>query len=118
MVEVNGLKFETSIGVLFALKEKRGHRTLQETYSSVGNTSMDNMLDVLCVCHSRAVQDSSCTMEDFVERLGKYGIGLIKVSSVFTQVLEKLLYDGMSEEEIAESKKQIAAQMEKKKIRT
>lgn len=113
MVEIKGIKFDTSIGVLFALKEKRGHKVLQETYNSISKTDMDNMLDVLCVCYGKG-NNCSASLEEFVAALSEHGIGFIKITQIFMQVLEKILYDGMSEEEIAESKKQIMSQLDKK----
>ena len=104
MVEVNGLKFETSIGVLFALKEARGHKTLQETCAAAANSNIDNVLDVLHKCYEKG-QESSCSLEDFLSATEKAGLGLVKLTSVFSDVLEKMMYSGLSETEVEDAKK-------------
>ena len=109
MVEVNGLKFATSIGVLYALKEKRGHATLQETYKSVARTDMDNIMEVMCVCLEKG-ENKHITQDQFVRIIEEVGFGFLRLTKVFAEIIERLLYDGMSPEEIAESKKQLLAQ--------
>ena len=113
MVEVNGLKFETSIGVLFALKEVRGHKTLQETYRSVAASDIDNILEVLRVCCEKG-ENKRLSQDDFLCTIKEHNLGFIKLTGVFGQVIEKMLYSGMTEAEIAESKKQLMARMQAK----
>lgn len=114
MVEVNGLVFDTSIGALFALKEARGHTTLQETYASVASTSMDNMLDVLRVCLGKG-ESKNYSLEEFADTLGKHKISLIKVSMIFNDVLTQMLFDGMEPEEIEDAKKRLLAKVQANK---
>lgn len=112
MVEVNGLKFETSIGVLFALKEMRGHKTLQETYASVSNSGIDNVIEVMHVCYKKGM-NSTCTFEEFIDIIAKHDLGFIKLTRLYTEVLERLMYDGLTKEEIDASKKQIEERIKK-----
>lgn len=104
MVEVNGLKFATSIGVVYALKEARGHETLQQTYGSLENTSMDAILEVLRASCEKG-QKKSMSEDEFLCLIEEHSLGYVKLSSIYSQVVEGLMYDGMSEKEIAEAKK-------------
>ena len=114
MVEIKGLRFDTSIGVLFALKEARGHTTLQETCAAIGRSNIDNMLEVLCISHAKA-EKQALTQDEFLEKLGAHGIGFLKVSSIFSEVTQKLLFDGMSTEEVENAKKLAMSQVQNKK---
>ena len=104
MVEVNGLKFATSIGVLFALKESRGHTTLQETYKSMSTSDFDNVLDVLRVCCEQG-ENKHFTLSEFLALLGKHEIGFVKTTHIFKDILERVMYDGLSSEERESTKK-------------
>lgn len=105
MVEVNGLKFSTSIAVLFALREAGGHKTLQETYTRLSRSDMDGMVEVVRISYEKGA-GKKLTIEEFLEELGNYGIGYVKLSKVYAQIVEKLMCDGMTPEEIDEVKKQ------------
>ena len=113
MVEANGLKFNTSLGVLYALKEARKHTTFQETCASLGKGDIDNMLEVLRVSCSKE-EKKDFTPEQFMEELSAHGIGFLKVSSIFREVTEALLYGGMSPEEVDASKKFVMERLNKK----
>ena len=113
MVEINGLKFETSIGVLFALKEVRGHKTLQETYKSLATTDIDSILDILRISCEKG-EKQSFTLDEFIQRASECQIGYIKLTRIFAQVVEKLMYDGLSDSEVEETKKLAMAKLQEK----
>ena len=107
MVEISGLKFKTSIGVLFALKEARGHKTLQETYAGIAKSDMENILDVMRVCYEQG-ENKRCSLEEFVQVLEDHELGFVKLTRVFSSIIEKLMYNGLSDAEVEEAKKQAA----------
>lgn len=104
MVEVNGLVFDTSLGVLFALREAGGHKTLQETYAELSHSDMDSVVKVMRISHEKG-QHEKLSEEEFLEKLGRHNIGLVKLTHLYAEVSHKLMFSGMSEEEIAEAKK-------------
>lgn len=99
MKTINNMKFDTSIRVLFTIKEKKGHKTLQETYAYVGDKeNMDNMVDILLISYNLA-NDTNLTDKEFQKVLADNGVGIIKMISIFGEVVEDLMFDGTSEEE-------------------
>ena len=111
MKEINGMKFDTSIRVLFTVKEKKGHKTLQETYAYVGDKdNMDHMIDILLISYNLA-NDIELDEKGFQGILANNGIGIIKMITIFGQVVEDLMFDGTSEDE----RKNIMALAEKER---
>ena len=51
MKTINNINFDTTIRVLFKIKEKKGHKTLQETYKYLNDPNMeiDNVLDIVLI---------------------------------------------------------------------
>ena len=105
MVQIKNMKFSTSIGVLFALKEQKGVKTLQETYKIFEQPDMDVMLDLLKASYMKQNKIETMTIDEFVEKLEEEQIGFIKIASVFQEVIEGVMYSGLSEEEIETKKK-------------
>lgn len=112
MVEINGLKFSTSIAVLFALREAEGHTTLQETYASLTHSDIDRMIEVMRICYEKG-ENKKLTAEEFLNELGNYGIGYVKMSKIYAQIIEKIMCDGLSQEEIDAAKKLAKEKMPK-----
>ena len=111
MVEIKNIHFATSIAVLFALKEARGHKTLQETYADIGRmTSFEDMLEFLRISYEKG-ENKKVDSEEFIELIAVSGIGFLKVTTIFNQVIEGILYGGMSQEEVESSKKQLQAKI-------
>ena len=106
MVEVNGLRFSTSIGVMFALREREGHTTLQETYASLAKTDMDSVVTITRICCEKGEDKKFESDEAFFETLAEHGVGLVKLSQTYSRLIEALMCSGMSPEEIASAKKQ------------
>ena len=109
MIECNNVQFATSIGVLFGLKEKYGYTTLQETYKLLESSNVDTMMVVLGVAYNRAHRGSELNDEQFIELLEEQKIGFIKISEIFQTVVEALMFNGMTDEEIAAKKKFLAS---------
>ena len=109
MVQVNGMEFATNIGVLFALKEAKGYKTIQETYKLLENSNIDVMIDVLRVSYNKH-NKVNLTIEQFVQELENKGIGFFAIADVFQKVIEALMFDGLSPEEV-EAKKKLARQV-------
>ena len=99
MKTFNNLNFDTSLRVLYKVKEKKGHKTLNETYAYVGNKQdVDAMLDVALISYNIA-NKTELTEDQFHEVLAEKGIGFIKIIQVFGEVIDAILFDGTTEEE-------------------
>ena len=107
MVQVKGLEFATSIGVLFALKELHGFKTLQETYKLLEDGELDTMIEILAVAYNKQ-NKAEMTAEQFVDHLGNKGIGFLAMADIFQEVVEALMYDGLTKEQKALKKKMLA----------
>lgn len=103
MVEKQGLRFATNLGVLYDLKEKHGFTTLQETYGLLEKTNIDIILEVLNASYNRA---NSCSLDanSFATLLDEKGFGFVKLTSIFKDVIEAIMYNGLSPEELDEQK--------------
>lgn len=111
MKTFNTLNFDTSIRVLFKIKELKGHKTLNETYAYVGNKEdVDAMINVARISYNIA-NHTQLSEEQFQEVLAEKGIGLIKMIKIFGEVIEAIMFDGTTEEE----RKNIAALVENNK---
>ena len=92
MINVNELNFATNLGVLYGIKEKHGYKTLQETYGLLENIS-----------YNRA---NNCNLDSnsFAILLDEKEIGFVILTGIFQRVIEAIMFNGMSEEEIAAQK--------------
>ena len=104
MVNVNNVQFADSLGVMYALKEEKGLKTIQETYKMLEETDMDLMIEVLRISYNKAHKNNEVDLEHFVDMLSENGIGFMKIYDAFSTVTEALLFSGMSPEEITERK--------------
>lgn len=103
MLQFENMKFATSIGVLFTLKQTHGHKTLQETYTMLEKTDMDSIFEVLCVSYNVA-NDTKLNTEEFVALLDTNNVGFLKIIELFKNVVETMMFSGLSEKEIEERK--------------
>ena len=104
MKVINDIEFSDSLGVLYILKEKHNCQTMQETYSILENSDLDTVIEVLNVSYSKAHRDRPLTQDEFLDFLSDKGIGFLKVVDIYGVLVEALLFNGMSEQEIAERK--------------
>ena len=104
MVQVNEINYATSIGVLFALKEMHGFKTLQETYKLFENADIDVVIEVLTVAYNKQ-NGTNMSVNDFVNFLGEKGIGFLAMTDVFQTVVEAIMFDGLTPEQKALKKK-------------
>lgn len=101
MKTINNINFDTTIRVLFKIKEKKGHKTLQETYKYLGNPEMeiDNILDVILISYNIANKDKPLSEDELQELFASNNIGFGKISLIYKEVIEAIMFDGMTEEE-------------------
>lgn len=104
MVLIQNLQFSDKIGVLFALKELKKHKTLQETYGMIEKADMDTMVEVVTASYNKQ-NKTTLTVEQFIELADESNLGFIKITEIFTKVIENLLYSGLTEEEVDSQKK-------------
>ena len=103
MIEKQGLRFATNLGVLYDLKEKHKLTTLQETYGLLQAVDVDVIMEILNVSYNRA---NNCNLDDnsFATLLDEKGLGFIKLTEIFKEIVEAIMYNGMSPEEVEEQK--------------
>lgn len=104
MVKVNDMEFATSIGVLFALKESYGYRTLQETYKVLETESMDTMFDILRISYNKQ-NKTNYSLDQFLEEMSARGVGFMVLTDIFQKVVEGVMFDGLTPEQVIEKKK-------------
>lgn len=107
MVEFDSLKFDDTLNLLYGIKCARGHKTLNETYESLQKTDIDSILDVLRISYNLA-NSTSFSTEEFVLEMSKKNIGFVKLTNIFSQLIQSLMFSGLSKEEEEASKKQLA----------
>lgn len=106
MVEIKDMKFDTSIAVLYKIRAAKGHTTVQETYSFLSKADIDTMLEVLRIAYNTA-ENKNVTFDEFLTIIAVNGFGFIFVTQLFSDWLEKLMFSGLSAEDIAAKKEQI-----------
>ena len=101
MKTINNINFDTTIRVLFKIKEKKGHKTLQETYKYLSDPNMeiDNVLDVVLISYNIANKDKTLTEEELQDLFAEHKIGFAKISLIFKEIIEDVMFDGTTEEE-------------------
>lgn len=105
MLNVKGLSFSNSLGVLFALRENHGHKTLQETYRMLETTDLDIIYEVLLAAYNDAHLSAPVNEKEFVTVLADHQIGFIRMTEIFQELVEKLMFDGLAPEEVEAKKK-------------
>ena len=104
MLTINNINFSDTLEVLFALRQSRGCKTIQDTYKVLENTDIDTILEVLLASYNAAHRGSEVTMDSFVSILAENKVGFVKLTDVYSKVVEALMFNGMTPEEIEERK--------------
>lgn len=101
MKTINNMNFDTTIRVLFKIKEKKGHKTLQETYKFLSdpNLEIDTILDIVLISYNIANKDKPLSENELQELFASNEIGFAKISLIFKEIIESILFDGTTEEE-------------------
>lgn len=109
MINVNNIEFSDSLKVLYRIKQKRNHKTLQDTLKYLDTEDIEVMLDVVLESYNVAHPNAEVNDETMGDILAEHNIGLAKLAMVYAKVVEKLTFSGMTDEEIANLKNQIAS---------
>ena len=104
MITFSNVNFSDTLEVLFALRQSRGCKTIQETYKILERTDIDTMLEVLLVSYNAAHRGAEISQEEFVTVLSDNKIGFVRLTDAYQTVVEALLFSGMTPEEIEERK--------------
>ena len=104
MIVFSNVTFSDTLEVLFTLRQRRGCKTIQETYSILQHSDMDTILEVLLASYNAAHHGAEVTMETFVTILSDNKIGFVKLTDAYAKVVEALMFNGMTPEEIEERK--------------
>lgn len=112
MVQLDNLKFSTNFGVLYELKNIKGHKTLNETYKSLETDDVENILCVMRISYNKA-NKVNLSEDEFVSFLDERNIGFMKLAEYYGKLVEGIMFNGLSEEEIASRKNAIADLMKK-----
>ena len=115
MLTFNNVKFSDTLEVLFTLRQSHGCKTLQETYKILERTDMDTVLDVLLASYNSAHHGEEVAMDEFVSILAENKIGFVKLTDTYQQIVEALLFNGLSPEELAERKNALMSLAKKMK---
>lgn len=109
MKEIQGLKFDVTLRVLYKVKELKGHKTINETYKYIGDKdNLDAIIDVMLASYNIA-NGANLSEDQFQEVLAKNHIGFLKLGVVYGELLETLLMDGLTDDE----RKNLLTQAEK-----
>ena len=103
MVQLDNLKFSTSFGVLYELKNVKGHQTINETYKALESEDVDNILEVMRISYNKA-NKVNLSEDDFVELLDEHNLGFVKVAEGYAKLVEAIMFNGMTPEEVEERK--------------
>ena len=104
MITISNINFSDTLEVLFTLRQICGCRTIQDTYKILENTDVDTILEVLLASYNAAHHGSEVTMDSFVSILAENRVGFVKLTDVYSKVVEALMFNGMTPEEIEERK--------------
>lgn len=110
MITINGINFDNTIRTLYHLKTAKGHKSLKETYAYMATEDIDVILDILLISFNTAHKDAPVNLEGLMDVFAENGIGFVKIATIYQQVSESLLLDGLSDEE----RKNLMAQASKK----
>lgn len=103
MVQLDNLNFSTSLGVLFELKNIKGHKTINETYKSLETDDLGNILEIMSIAYNKA-NKTNYTVDEFTEILDSKNFGFIKIAEGYAKIVEAIMFNGLSPEEVAERK--------------
>lgn len=113
MVRSNDMEFATSVAVMFKLKEYHGCKTLQETYKLFEEEdNIDIIFETLCVAYNKQ-NGTDLSIEQLLDKFAEKEMGFLAITDLFQEVVEKLMYDGLSGEKL-QAKKAMVEQMSKK----
>lgn len=107
MKVICGIEFADSLEVLFKLKELKGHKTVQETYRILEGTEIDGMFATLHAAYNCAHKNQELTYDQFIALLASKNLGFLKVSEAYGELVNALMFGGMTEQEVEERKNQI-----------
>ena len=108
MVQFGNLKFSTSLGVMYELKQKYNHEKLNETYKMLSESQeVDNIVEILNISYNRA-NKVNLSEDEFTQLLDDNNIGFIKMGEIFSNVVEGIMFNGLTPEEVAARKNQLA----------
>lgn len=104
MYNFKGIQFDDTIRVLFSIKEKKGHKTLQETYEYLQQNSIDSMLDVVLISYNVA-NKSNLDDAAFADILADKGLGFAVLADLYGHLVDSIMLSGMSKEDLENRKK-------------
>lgn len=104
MITFSNVQFSDTLEVLFTLRQSRGCKTIQETYKILENSDMDTILEVLLASYNAAHHGEEVGMDTFVSILAENKIGFVRLTDAYAKVVEALMFNGMTPEEVEERK--------------
>ena len=113
MITFSGVTFSDTLEVLFTLRQNRGCKTIQETYKILERTDIDTILEVLLASYNAVHHGAEVTLDELVKILADNKIGFVRLTDAYQKVVEALMFNGMTPEEIEERKNYLASLMKK-----
>ena len=111
------LELATSLRVAFALRDMCGAKNLQEAIQSISGLDIEGRIDLMYAAY-RAGSGKDIvkyTKEEFKEAILDE-FGLFALTNVINQLMDGILYSGMSEEEIAAKKLEVEKEVQKQTV--
>lgn len=113
MITFSNIAFSDTLEVLFTLRQSRGCKTIQETYKILENTDIDTILEVLLASYNAAHHGAEVSMDELVGILAENKIGFVRLTDAYAKVVEALMFNGMTPEEVEERKNYLTSLMKK-----
>lgn len=113
MKTIMNINFDDTIRVLYKIKEQMGHRTLQDTYKYLSDPEMeiDSVLNVVLISYNIAHKGNPLDEEGLQDLFAENKIGFAKISFIYKEILEAIMFDGLSDDERKNLETQAAKMM-------
>lgn len=105
MVEINGSEYplSTKLRVAYALQEKNNHKPYISLFEGIDEMPIEKQIQMIYISFQLANPEASISEKDFLNYfLDNYGVQYIM--NLVKEIIEGVMYNGLSPEEIAAKK--------------
>lgn len=109
-IKINNQDYQlaTSLRVIYELKNMLGCKTLQDALKQVQTLDLDNQIKLLYVAYKYGKNvGEQLTESQFTDLVLDY-LGIRKISSLLTDIIDGFMYAGLTDKELEEAKKEVA----------
>lgn len=97
----------TTLRVVYSLKESKGLKSFQEALNTLSKLDSDEQLDLLYTAYKCDKRNGECLDKDTFIDLILDECGVFKLTNIVEELIDGLLYSGLSQEETQEKKAKI-----------